>query len=82
MVQNVTLRCGNESLLVAANNSSPFVKFLSEYLGKKKSITPFEVNGVMNNFDNLGRDGVLLFRGALLEWLWQTRGNKVSCVIE
>jgi hypothetical protein len=81
MVQNVVLRSGSESLLVAANNSSAFVKFLTEYLGKKQYINLFTVNGVMNNFDKLDHEGVV-FRGALLEWLWQARGHKVSCVVE
>jgi hypothetical protein len=82
MPQNVVLRSGSKSLLIAANNSSPFVKFLTEYLGKSQYINPFTVNGVMNNFDNLGREGVELFRGELLEWLWNARGYKVSCVVE
>ena len=81
MVQNVILRTSNDSLLVAANNNSPFVKFLTGYLGKRQYVTLFTVNGVLNNFDKLKREGVV-FRGALLEWLWQNRGRKVECVVE
>lgn len=81
MANIVTLRSGNENLLVANSGSSPFVQFIAKYLAKNQFVTIFTVNAVMNNFDALGREGVTVFRGALLEWLWQNRGYKVNCTI-
>jgi len=81
MVQNVILRSNSDSLLVAANNNSGFVVFLTEYLKNPEYVNVHSVNGVMNNFDNLNHEGAV-FRGTLLEWLWNNRGRKVQAVVE
>lgn len=81
MVQNIILRSQNSSLLVAANNSSPFASFLTDYLSEPQYVTPFTVNGVMANFDKLAHEGAA-FRGSILEFLWYNLGRKVDCVVE
>lgn len=77
---NTVLRAGKETLLVAENSNSPFSEYLNRYFVKPQYVTVHTVNGVLNNFDKLGRGEGTIFRGSLLEWLWQARGRKVSVV--
>lgn len=81
MVQNVVLRSsGSEPLVVAQDDSSDFVGFLKQYLGKKQYVTVHTVNGVMNNFDKLGHAGTI-YRGSILDWLWNNQGRRVQAVL-
>lgn len=77
MANSVTLRAGKETLLVAVA-TSPFTSFLEKYFAKPQYVTVHTVNGVLNNFDKLDRGEGTIFRGSLLEWLWQARGRKVG----
>ena len=80
MVQNVILRCGDKSLVVGPNKGVEFLNWLVSRFEKKDTLTGYAITGVLNKFDKLERDGVI-FRGALLEWLWENRGRKITCEI-
>ncbi len=79
-MQNVILRSGDKSLVVGPNSGVEFLNWLVARFEKKETLTGYAITGVMNNFDKRGREGVI-FRGALLEWMWENRGRKVTCEV-
>ncbi len=79
MIQNMTLKTSNgDKLLVAANNSSEFVKWLSERFAEPTRLSASVIVGVGNKFDELkaNQSGVC-YRGDLIDFLWNRQGNTV-----
>lgn len=83
MIQNAFLKTGSKNLLVGSNPNSKFVTWLSTRFEKPVEVSSSIVKGVMNSFDSLkaGNDG-LVFRGTLLEWLWENQGRTVRFEIQ
>ncbi len=81
MVQNVILSARDRSLVIAGNNSSQFVNWLSEKFATPIEVSSSTVKGIMNKFDSLEHEGVI-FRAELQNWLWENQGEEVKLEIK
>jgi len=81
MIQNTIIKAGNNSLVISANNTSEFSKWIVEKFSQPTDLSSSLVKGIMNVFDRVGHEGAV-FRGALIEWLWENQGKEAIVTIE
>ncbi len=78
MIQNMMLKTSSgDKMLVAANNSSAFTKWLSDRFETPTRLSASVIVGVGNKFDQLGHEGVA-YRGDIIDFLWNRQGQTVK----
>lgn len=84
MIQNMILKTsGGDKLVVAANNTSAFIKWLGQRLSDPTRLSASVIVGVGNKFDELkANENGIVYRGDLIDFLWNRQGQTVRLEVK